>query len=267
MDWSFADAMPIAFTRAVSPRLADCELTHLTRAPIDVDVALAQHRAYEAALAAAGFEIRRLPSLDDAPDGVFVEDTAVILGRQAIITRPGAASRRGETASTADVLGGCMRIHHLFGGSLDGGDVLLIERTLYVGASLRTDAAGIDALRSAAAPLGYATVPVELRDCLHLKTCATWAGRGAAGDLVVIVDPRFVDPAVFTGVKTVAVKPGEGAAANAVCALDTLLIAAGHPRVRDALAADGFATVELDTSEFRKAEAALTCLSLLAPDL
>ncbi len=259
--------MPAAFTRAVSPRLADCELTHLVRTRIDVDVAFAQHAAYESALAAAGFEVRRLPPLDDAPDGVFVEDTAVILGRHAIITRPGAASRRDETVSTADFLGEFMEIHRLPGGSIDGGDVLLIERTLYVGASRRTDAAGIDALRAAAAPLGYATVAVQLRDCLHLKTCATWAGRDSAGDPVVIVDPRFVDQAAFVGVQTVLVGPGEGAAANAVCAIDTLLIAAGHPRVRDILAARGFAPVEIDTSELRKAEAALTCLSLLAPDL
>ena len=259
--------MPVAFTRAVSPRLADCELTHLARAPIDIDAALAQHLAYERALADAGFEVRRLPPLGAAPDGVFVEDTAVILGGYAVITLPGAASRRGETVSTADMLGGCMEVHRMSGGSLDGGDVLLIERTLYVGASLRTDAAGIDALRTAAAPLGYRTVAVELRDCLHLKTCATLAGRDAAGDFVVIVDPRYVDPTVFADVQTVLVRPAEGAAANAVCAIDTLLIAAGHPRVREALAARGFAPVELDTSEFRKAEAALTCLSLLAPDL
>ncbi len=259
--------MPVAFTRAVSPRLADCELTHLPRTPIDIGAAIAQHGAYERALADAGFEVRRLPPLGDAPDGVFVEDTAIILGHHAIITRPGAASRRGETTSTAAALGGCMDVHRLSTGSLDGGDVLLIGRTLHVGASLRTDAAGIDALRAAAAPLGYATVAVALRDCLHLKTCATYAGRDAAGDPVVIADPRHVDPSVFGDVDIVEVAPDEGAGANAVRALDTLMIAAGHPRLRDALAARGFAPAELDTSEFRKAEAALTCLSLLAPDL
>jgi dimethylargininase len=259
--------MPIAFTRAVSPRLAECELTHLDRIPIDVGAAIAQHGAYERALADAGFELRRLPPLDDAPDGVFVEDTAIILGHHAVITRPGAASRRGETVSTAELLADCLNVHRLSTGSIDGGDVLLIERTLYVGVSLRTNGAGIDALWAAAAPLGYTTVAVELHDCLHLKTCATYAGRDAAGDPVVIVDPRHVDPAVFAGVDLVQVVPGEGAAANAVRALDALLIAAGHPRLRDVLVARGYAPAELDTSEFRKAEAALSCLSLLAPDL
>jgi dimethylargininase len=259
--------LPVAFTRAVSPRLADCELTYLARTPIDMGAALAQHAAYETALAGAGFEVRRLPPLADAPDGVFVEDIAVILGRHAVITRPGAPSRRGEAISTADVLAGCLDVRRLSAGSVDGGDVLLIERTLYVGASLRTDAAGIDALRAAAAPLGYATVAVDLRDCLHLKTCATYAGRDGAGDPVVVVDPRHVDPAVFIDVVALEVAPGEGAAANTVRARDDLLIAAGYPRMRDRLAARGFTPVELDTSEFRKAEASLTCLSLLAPDL
>jgi dimethylargininase len=259
--------LPLAFTRAVSPRLAQCELTHLARTPIDNATAIAQHRAYEVALADAGFEIRRLAPLDDAPDGVFVEDTAIILGRHAVVTRPGAASRRGETASTADGLRGCLDIRALATGSLDGGDVLLVDRTLYVGASLRTDGAGIDALRAAAAPLGYSTVAVELRDCLHLKTCATFAGRDGRGDPVVIVDPRHIDPSVFADVDIVAVSPDEEAGANAVRALGRLLVAAGCPRLREVLAARGFATIDVDTSEFRKAEAALTCLSLLAPDL
>lgn len=208
--------------------------------------------------------IHRLPPLDDFPDGVFVEDTAVILGAHALITRPGAASRRGETVSTAKALSGLLEVHALADGNVDGGDVLLIGRTLYVGASLRTDAVGIEALRAAATPLGYDTVAVELRDCLHLKTCATWAGPDGAGDGVVLIDPRHVDPSVFAGVDRLCVEAGEGAAANAVRALDTLLIARGFPRFRDALARRGYRLTELDTSEFRKAEAALSCLSLIA---
>jgi dimethylargininase len=239
-------------------------LTHLVRTPIDIDLAIRQHGLYEEALTAAGFDVRRLPPLADAPDGVFVEDTAIILGDQAVITRPGAPSRRSETASTAEGLAGHLEIHALPDGRLDGGDVLLIDRTLYVGASLRTDAAGIEALRAVAGPLGYATRTVELRDCLHLKTCATFAGRDAAGDPLLLIDPRHVDPAVFEDVEVLEIGPGETAAANAVRVGDRLLIAAGYPRVRDALAARGFSLLELDTSEFRKAEAALSCLSLIA---
>ena len=166
--WRCVSAMPFAFTRAVSPRLVDCQLTHLERAPIDIAKAVAQHAAYERALADAGFDVIRLPDLVDAPDGVFVEDTALLLGEHVIITRPGAPSRRGETASAAGVLAKYMTVHTLPDGNLDGGDVLRIGDTLYVGASLRTDAAGIEALRVTAAPLGFETVSVELLDCLHL---------------------------------------------------------------------------------------------------
>lgn len=255
--------MPIAFTRAVSPRLAECELTHLSRAPIDIGKAIAQHAAYERALTDAGCEVRRAPRLDDAPDGVFVEDTAIILGHNAVITRPGAPSRRNETASTASTLAEWLEVHELSAGRLDGGDVLLIDRTLYVGASQRTDPAGIAALRAVTEPLGYATVGVGLRDCLHLKTCATYAGRDGAGDPLLLIDSRFVDPASFSGVEILMIAPPDSEAANAVRVGDTLLIAAGHPRVRDALGARGFVLAELDTSEFRKAEAALSCLSLI----
>ena len=259
--------MALAFTRAVSPRLADCELTHLARVSIDIGAAIAQHCAYEDALIGAGFEVRRLPALDDAPDGVFVEDTAIILGTHAVITRPGAPSRRGETATTAVALANSLEVHALAAGTLDGGDVMLVERTLYVGASSRTDSAGIEALRGVTRPVGYETIAVEMRDCLHLKTCATYAGRDAAGDPVLVVDPRHVDPAVFAGVGIVHVAPDESAAANTVRAGDTLLIAAGYPRLREALTARGFKLVALDTSEFRKAEAALSCLSLIAADV
>ena len=257
--------MPLAFTRAVSPKLALCELTHLARVPIDIALAVAQHGAYERALAAAGLTVRRLAALEDAPDAVFVEDTAVVLGGHAVIARPGAPSRRGETASTAEALADHLEVHALEAGHLDGGDVILIERTLYVGASGRTDAAGVEALRALAARLGYAVVAVEMRDCLHLKTCATYAGRDAAGVPLVIVDPRRVDPAHFVGVEALVVGPEDASSANTVRAADILIIAAGHPRPRDRLAARGFALVELDTGEFRKAEAALSCLSLIAP--
>jgi dimethylargininase len=241
--------LPLAFTRAVSPRLDQGELTHIERVPIDMARARAQHGAYERALTAAGLTVHRLAPLPDAPDGVFVEDGAIVLGAHAVITRPGAPSRRSETASTAQGLAQHLEVHPLEGGRLDGGDVLLVGRTLYVGASLRTDGAGIAALKQAAAPLGYAVTAVEVRGCLHLKTCATHAGH---------------DPAVFAGVETLCVAPKDADAANTVRAGDTLIIAAGHPALSDALAARGFTLAELNTGEFRKAEAALSCLSLIA---
>ena len=139
--------MARAFTRLVSPRLAECELTHLARVPIDPARAASQHAAYEAALSEAGLEIVRLPELADDPDAVFVEDTALILGDHAVITRPGAASRANETSSTAAGLENHFELHRIERGHVDGGDVLRIWRTLYVGLSTRTDAEGVAALR------------------------------------------------------------------------------------------------------------------------
>ena len=144
-----------AFTRAVSPKLPDCALTHLDRTLIDVARAVAQHAAYEQALADAGCEVIRLPELADDPDAVFVEDTALLLDGHAVITRPGVASRAGETESTAADLTGHFEVHRIASGFVDGGDVLRIGRTLYVGLSTRTDAAGIRAFAELVDPLGY----------------------------------------------------------------------------------------------------------------
>ena len=133
--------MPLAFTRQVSPRIAECALTHLNRQSIDPDRAAAQHGDYERALTDAGYTIVRLPYLADDPDAVFVEDTAILLGEHAIITRPGAASRADETTTTAEGLDPYFTIHHLAAGAIDGGDVLRIDNRLYVGQSSRSDTA------------------------------------------------------------------------------------------------------------------------------
>ena len=130
--------MPIAFTRAVSPRIAECALTHLDRTPIDVVRAVEQHAAYERALENAGYALHRLEPLNDDPDAVFVEDTAILLGEHAVITRPGTPSRRDEIDSTARGLQPFFTVHRLEAGNLDGGDVLKVGDILYVGQSNRT---------------------------------------------------------------------------------------------------------------------------------
>ena len=254
--------MPRAFTRAVSPRIADCQLTHLERVPIDPASAARQHAAYEQALSGAGYEIVRLPDLPQDPDAVFVEDTALILGNHAIITRPGAASRIGETASTADGLAGHFELHHIRSGYLDGGDVLRIGRRMYVGLSTRTDPAGVEALAAAALPLGYKVTVAEAGACLHLKTGATFAGHDAAGDPVLIYDPGSIDPAQFADVLPLAV--AEPSAANCLRAGDRLILPAGNPGTADLLRGRGFNVVELDVSELQKAEAGVTCMSLIS---
>jgi dimethylargininase len=248
--------MPVAFTRAVSPRLAECETTQAEA--VDVARAVAQHAAYEQALADAGLEIRRLAPLDDYPDGMFVEDNALLLGEHAVILRPGAASRAGETATTADALADRFTLHRLDAGYVDGGDVLRIGRSLHVGISTRTDLAGIRALGALVAPLGYAVVPVPVVGGLHLKSAATCVNN------VLVHNPDWVSPHHFEGVEPLAVAPGEALGGNVLLACETLLTPADSPRTAEALAARGFAIVSLDISEMRNADAALTCMSLIS---
>ena len=252
-----------AFTRAVSPRLAECQLTHLERVPIDPAKAASQHAAYEQALAGAGFEIVRLPELVDDPDAVFVEDTALLLDGHAVITRPGAASRAGETASTRDGLRDHFQVHGIERGHLDGGDVLRIGRTLYVGLSSRTNAEGIAALADVVRPFGFEVVQAELRDCLHLKTGATFAGSDGSGTPVLLYHERSVDPAQFAGVEPLTVDPHEAAAANCVRAGDHLIVPAGNPRTAQRLLSRGLNVVEVVVSELQKSESGVTCMSLI----
>ena len=250
--------MSLAFTRKVSPRIVDCALTHLDRQAIDADRAIAQHAAYEQALRDAGFEVVRLPYLADDPDAVFVEDTAILLGEHAIITRPGAASRADEVNSTAAGLEPYFTIHRLGEGTLDGGDVLKIGNSLYVGQSSRTDEAGTTALKAIITPLGYRVVPVEVGRCLHLKTAATYAAPNT-----LLFNPDWVDPAIFEGTEPLPVADDEPWGANVVQAGTRLIYAAGSPKTADRLGNRGFDVVQLDLSELQKAEAGGTCMSLI----
>ena len=255
--------MARAFTRAVSPRLAACELTHLRRQLISADRATAQHAAYEQALRDSGFEIHRLPELGEHPDAVFVEDTALLLDGHAVILRPGVESRAGEVDSTAAGLSGHFELHRLDHGFVDGGDVLRIGRALYVGLSTRTDAEGISALSDVATPLGFEVVQAELRNCLHLKTGATLAGADMHGVTVLLYSERAVDPLQFAHVEPLAVDESEPAAANCLRAGERLILPAGNPRTAGALRDRGFQVTEVDVSELQKAEAGVTCMSLI----
>ena len=255
--------VPRAFTRAVSPRLAECALTHRAREAIDPVRATAQHAAYEAALADAGFDVIRLPELADDPDAVFVEDTALLLGEHAIITRPGTPSRAGETESTAAGLEPYFTIQRLPAGTLDGGDVLRIEDRLYVGQSSRTDAIGTAALAELVTPLGFNVVPIELGRCLHLKTAVTFAGADGNGRPTILVNSDWVDPALFPRTEAIFTAEGEPTAANCVRAGSRLIMAAGSPQTIARLRGRGFEVIEIDLSELQKAEAGGTCMSLI----
>lgn len=253
-----------AFTRAVSPRLADCALTHLERAPIIAATARVQHDAYEQSLRAAGLDVIRLPALADHPDGVFVEDTALLLDGHAIITRPGAPSRAGEVESTAGGLAAHFEIHRITCGHVDGGDVLRVGNRLYVGLSSRTDAAGVAELKDVAGKLGFEVVAAPLRNCLHLKTAATLAGHDGAGRLTLVYNRHAVDPRQFNGVEPFAVDEREQDAANVLQVGGRVIMPAGNPNTAMRLRERGYDVLELDVSELQKAEAGVTCMSLIS---
>src|SRR5580698_341066 len=231
----------LAFVREVSPRLAQCELTHLTRAPIDAARAGRQHREYTRALSALGCRLEWLPPLPAQPDGVFVEDTAVLLPEIAVITRPGVPSRRDETEGVAAALGALRPLQHIRApGCLEGGDVLHIGRTLYVGASARSDAAGIAQLAAALEPCGYRVQSVALRGCLHLKSAVTFIAPDT-----LLVNPAWVDPAVFDARTVIEVDSSEAFAANSLSVGGVTLLSAAFPRTGERLRRAGVVTREL----------------------
>lgn len=173
-----------------------CELSHIARTPIDLEAARAQHAAYEQCLRDLGCRVHRLPSDDTMPDAVFLEDTAVVVDEFAVLTRPGAASRRGEVAAVAEALEPFRATAEIREpGTLDGGDVLRLGHTIYVGLSARSNAEGITQLGRHLAPHGYRVEGVVTHDCLHLKTAVTEAAPG-----LLVLNPAWVDGGMFRGI-------------------------------------------------------------------
>jgi dimethylargininase len=249
----------IAMTREVSPAFGGCELTHLSRVPIDVDLARAQHDAYENALEDAGYRIDRLPSGADMPDCVFIEDAALVFDEIAVVTRPGAVSRRGETAAVAEALTRYRSVRTIEApGTMDGGDVMAAGRRVFVGVSTRTNREAIAQFRRMLAPHGYTVHEVDVRGCLHLKSAVT-----AVGDDVLLINPALVARASFPGYDFVEVDPAEPMAANAVRLRDRLIYPLAFPRTAERLSRRGMNIVAVDVSEIAKAEGAVTCCSLI----
>lgn len=251
----------LGLTRRPCPRMADGELTHLTRVPIDMSLAERQHAAYRAALVSAGATAIDLPCLESFPDCAFVEDTVVALPELFVLCRPGAASRRGEVDSVAASLPIDRPVAAISApGTVDGGDVLTIGRTIYVGRSSRTDAAGIAALAALVQPFGYRVEAVPVSGALHLRTAVT----ALSGDRVLI-NPAWVDPAIFAALHPIANDPSEPFGANCLAVGERIILQRSAPATAARVAAAGLAAEFLDISEFAKAEAGLTCLSVLIP--
>lgn len=249
----------IAFTRDVSPAIAHCELTHVARSPINVEVARAQHRAYETLLTTLGCDVRRVAPAPAHPDAVFIEDTAVVLDEVAVITHPGVATRRDEVVAVADALAPLRPLARVESpATLDGGDVLVIGRTVHVGETGRTNANGISQLRAVLAPFGYVVRGVPVTGCLHLKTAVT-----AVDDATVLLNPAWVRAAAFSAYRVLALDETEPMAANVLRVGDALVYGAAYPRTLEMLHAAGFRPHTVDASELAKAEGAVTCCSLI----
>jgi dimethylargininase len=249
----------IAITRGVSPAIVRCELTHVARLPIDPVKAAAQHVEYERALTRMGCSVQRLDTEPDLPDSVFVEDMAVVLDELAVVMRPGAESRRPEVPRVAAALARHRRTTNIEApGTMDGGDVLVLGQTIFIGETARTNAAAIEQFREIVSPLGYDVRSVPVRRCLHLKSAAT-----AVDDYTLLVNRAWLPADRFADYDLVDVDASEPAAANVVRVGQRLLYSAAYPRTRERLEARGCEVTAVDVSEIAKAEGAVTCCSLI----
>ncbi len=248
-----------ALTREISPNINSCELTHLVREPIDIEVAQHQHGLYVEALRACGCQVLPLTPEPDLPDSVFVEDTAVVVDEVAVITRPGAPSRRPETVSIAKKLAEFKPLARIEGpGILDGGDVLRLGRRFFVGLSSRSNQAGLEQLRMILEPHGYEVDGATVTGCLHLKSAVT-----AIGEDAVLANPAWVDVDQFDVSTVVEVELAEGHGANALLVNSRLIYPAEFPRTRRRLEEAGFDVIPIPASELAKAEGAVTCCSVV----
>lgn len=251
--------MPTALTRPISPKLAECELTHLDRNPIDIGLAEEQHRLYEQALEKMGYPVRRLPETPDLPDSVFVEDTAVVFPELAIIARLGAESRRPETDSMAQILKEYRELKTIDApATLDGGDVFVLGRQVFVGLSQRTNGEAVRQMDEILRPHGYRVTGIPVRHCLHLKTAVA-----RIDDDLLLINPQWLDPAHFPEFHCEPVHPDEPYGTNVMRRGRFALTTKAFPHTAEWLAGRGYDLIVIDQSELAKAEAGLTCSSVI----
>ena len=248
-----------AYVRPVSRCIGQCLLTYVQeREPIDYEKAVRQHEGYVRSLEGLGVRVRLLPPAHGLPDAVFVEDTAVVVDEVAVVTQMGARPRRAEVESSAAALARHRTVRRINSdGTLEGGDVVRVGRTLYVGLSTRTNRSGVEQLRRILEPFDYQVRPVEVTGCLHLGTGVSYVGGDA-----VLANRAWIDISQFEGFEVLETAPGEPWAANTMLVNGTVLMPAGNPRTQEMLEARGVHVSAVDISELEKAEAGLTCLSI-----
>jgi dimethylargininase len=254
--------MLTAITRGVSPSINNCELSFHARQPIDVARAIAQHKAYEDCLADLGVRIVSLPAEPNLPDAVFVEDPAVVVDEVAIVSIIGAPSRRPEAGTLGKALSPYRPLKFLVEpATLDGGDVMRAGRRVFVGLSQRTNREGFSQLRETLGAYGYQVEPVEVTGCLHLKSACSYIGNDT-----ILINRSLIAPEPFRGFELIDVPDEEPGAANALVVKDVVIIASSFPKTRALLEQRGFQVKTIDLSELQKAEAGVTCGSLIFSD-
>lgn len=250
---------PLALVRGVPRSFVDAVTGTPPEPPLSADLATAQHADYVRALEDGGYRIVRLGADERFPDCVFVEDAAVVLGAHALVTRPGHESRRGEGDAVASILGAYVRLHHARPpATIDGGDVLVVGRRVFVGLSRRTNEQGAAAIAALAEPQGMTVTAVPVGSVLHLKS-----GVSAVDDRTVLWHPRACDREALTGLRVVEVPGDDPEAANVVRLADgRILVGAHHPETAALVEGLGFGVVTVDVSEIARADGGLTCMSI-----
>jgi len=254
--------MTLAITREVCSRFNECEITHIDRVPIDVNVARAEHHQYVKALKQLGCQVIELPEEPGLPDSVFVEDTAFILDEVAVITRPGADSRKPETESIIRALSPHRALVHVTEpATVDGGDVLVLGKNIYIGISARSarsNDASIRQIQELLDKYGYKVTDVEMHDCLHLKTAVT-----KVDEKTLLINPNWVDTFHFKEFDWIEVDPSETFAANCLPVNGHIIFPASFPKTRARLESRGYKIQAVTVAELAKAEGAVTCCSLI----
>jgi dimethylargininase len=251
--------MTLAITRDISPRFNECELTHIDRRPIDLEIARAQHQGYVQALKELGCAVLELPPEADLPDSVFVEDTAIVLLEVALLTRPGADSRKPEVETILQALSPYREIVRVTApATVDGGDVLVLGKEIYVGLSTRSNQAAVDQMNRLLDKYGYHVTGVELKDCLHLKSAVT-----RVDDKTLLINRRWVDVENFEGFQLIDIDPSEPFAANCLPVNGAVIYPTAFPKTRKLLEEKGCRVKAMPLDELAKAEGAVTCCSLI----
>jgi dimethylargininase len=251
--------MKTALLRSVSPHMGNCELTHLERQLIDIEKAKQQHEEYANALKELGCDLLWAQAAPELPDSVFVEDCAIVFDELAVITRPGALSRRAETAGVEEVLRQHRQLHHITEpGILDGGDVLVLGKEIFVGLSSRSNEQAVRQMETILSPHGYSVRGVNVNGCLHLKSAIAQVSED-----ILLLNPAMIDRQIFSHFKQLETHPKEPFAANALLVNDSLIYSMEFPRTALLLAEASLDLYLVDNSEVVKAEGGVTCCSVI----